>query len=400
MYNISYIRYPFIFLLFCCFITNLHAEGISNPRLLGSDCTDSKPSGFEDAKEVKIEYAGRDNAVYSNAAAARIQEIVFHDPGDNNCNNMEGLVALGQRVNERGVCGGSSCGYHFYVGVDGRIVQGAPMNRRTNHMPGHNSQGIGISLICAGPKTNLPGPQVQATIGLSEALRVGYNFNQAIPHNSAPNEGIYITSVVRSTPISGRKFLVHYILGGGKELFCKIEGEIPQCTSNCDNSNIQGKNFANSTIPVNFSSPYTNGNGAFIGDSSNWGYPLMTPQQNPAQTNNPLSNLLRQLLSPTISQPPVLPTPQPITATSGDTTATIKDPTCSFEQTQNAKVKYLYYSNLYNKNYLNKFGPLDEFLNKKQSTSFSFDNFFSNIFAKQAMSYKRTLDNCTPTQSL
>jgi len=42
------------------------------------------------------------------------------------------LIAYGHRTDP--YRGGASFGYHFYIGRDGRIAQGAPLSKRTNHI--------------------------------------------------------------------------------------------------------------------------------------------------------------------------------------------------------------------------------------------------------------------------
>ena len=383
------------FFLFCP--VNISAEGVTNPRLLGTDCSPNKPTDFTDAKEIKIEYAGRDNATYSKSSPRPVQLIVFHDPGDNNCNNIEQLVAYGQKANGRPECGGGSCGYHFYVGTNGRIIQGAPMNVRTNHKSGQNSYSLGISLICAGPKTNLPQAQVENSVALSEALRVAYGFNAMIPHNKAPNEGIYITNVARSKTVNNsQKFLINYSLANGQNMYCKIQGKIPDCnTVQCSNDPIEGKSFSGYSPYNNFSSPYTDGQGNYIGDSASWSYPLMNqqPPQQPQIRPNPLPNLIRPISNPQPTPPPIVNTQQPNTTTLSDLN---QDPECTSIKIINNKAKMNYYLGLYNKNYLQKFGEWSLFLQKEPQTNitFSFDNFFANFFAKQIRSYAEAIDKC------
>lgn len=391
------IRTPifFILVLFFC-ITNIFGEGVTNPKLIGKDCTSSKPSDYVDAKEINIEYAGRDNATYSRAKPGKIQAIVFHDPGDNNCNGIERLVVYGQQSNPRPECGGGSCGYHFYIGTNGRIIQAAPMTVRTNHMAGYNSTSIGITLVCAGPKTNLPEKQVENSVLLSEVLRVAYGFSQIAPHNKAPREGIYISSVARARTVSqNQKYIIKYSLGDGSSLYCKVDGLLPPCTGNCSTGSLPSKNYGNLGTPPPFSSPYTDGKGNFIGDSKEWDYPFMSRNQ-PEQAQ-PLQSLNASPLSRLLSPSPQAQVQPRIIAATTTERANINN-FCTNTQMVNLKLKIEYYLGLYNKNYLQKYGAWDKFLKGSSQLGFSFDNFFARFYAKQVETNVIELQKCFPEQ--
>ncbi len=83
-----------------------------------------------DARE--IAYWGDPDARYSRYATrgkAKPVAIVVHYTS---ARPVKSLVDYGHR-RDMGR-GGASFGYHFYVGRDGAIVQGAPLSRRTNHI--------------------------------------------------------------------------------------------------------------------------------------------------------------------------------------------------------------------------------------------------------------------------
>ena len=91
----------------------------------------------------------------ATANAKPFRGMVVHHTADK---PIENLVQYGQTVDaERG----GAFGYHYYIGKDGQIIQGAPLDKRTNHIkgPGHsarrgdvdlsNSDALGISLVGA-----------------------------------------------------------------------------------------------------------------------------------------------------------------------------------------------------------------------------------------------------------
>lgn len=265
------------FLSFVTFIlisANIALAQTTNPRLLGNDCTPTPPANISEYEEIKITYAGRDDLVYSKARPQKISMLVFHDPGSNSCDILS-MVKYGMTIDySRKECKGGRCGYTFYVGTDGAIVQAAPLTVRTNHFAGHNSYSLGMTLMCAGGKSRLPDAQVKSSINLANALKSGYGFNNTRPHNKGPREGVLIDGISKGNTTSDRKYIINYTLSTG-QLYCKVEGMIPPCTNNCDNSNISGKDLGDVRVPShNFSSPYVNEKGDYVGDSAEWGYPV------------------------------------------------------------------------------------------------------------------------------
>ena len=80
----------------------------------------------------KIAYWGDPNAVYSKYATRKRRKpiaIVVHHTG---VKPVKNLVTYGHVSDANR--GGASFGYHFYIGRNGHIVQGAPLSRRTNHI--------------------------------------------------------------------------------------------------------------------------------------------------------------------------------------------------------------------------------------------------------------------------
>ena len=98
-----------------------------------------------------IQYAGDDSAPYGVSAtrnAKPFDSIIYHH-AEGDINN---LVDYGKRVD--GARGGSF-GYHYYIGKDGKIIQGAPLDKRTNHIKPNakfgtsNASALGITLVDA-----------------------------------------------------------------------------------------------------------------------------------------------------------------------------------------------------------------------------------------------------------
>ncbi len=98
-----------------------------------------------------IQYAGDDSAPYGVSAtrnAKPFDSIIYHHAeGD-----IDNLVAYGKRVDS---ARGGSFGYHYYIGKDGKIIQGAPLDKRTNHIKPNakygtsNASALGITLVDA-----------------------------------------------------------------------------------------------------------------------------------------------------------------------------------------------------------------------------------------------------------
>lgn len=97
-------------------------------------------SGLYRAPGIEIEPRVKADAPYMRRArdVAGIRRIIMH--GDVS-ESVDNLVRYGQRVDK---ARGFDPNYHFYIGRDGRIVQGVPLDRRANHTRGNNSDTIGI----------------------------------------------------------------------------------------------------------------------------------------------------------------------------------------------------------------------------------------------------------------
>jgi hypothetical protein len=100
--------------------------------------------GIRDASDPMFHYGKS-----ATANAKPFNGIVWHHTRDAPLMNM---VNYGKTVDQQR---GGAFGYHYYIGPDGEVVQGAPEDKRTNHIkPGsptgfNNSNAIGISLVGA-----------------------------------------------------------------------------------------------------------------------------------------------------------------------------------------------------------------------------------------------------------
>ena len=113
-------------------------EEVTN--LLNQVGQDLPKQGGQGSSEIKIIDAVDPNAPYMSKPrdVSGVRRIIMHgDVSD----DVDHLVAYGRKVDpDRGF----APGYHFYIGRDGTIKQGAPVDRITNHTLGNNADSIGI----------------------------------------------------------------------------------------------------------------------------------------------------------------------------------------------------------------------------------------------------------------
>lgn len=112
----------------------------------------------------------------ATAAAQPFQNIVIHHSTGGH--NLAGDVDYGHRIDPARNPPGAY-GYHFYIGPDGTIVQGAPMWARTNGAPGYgvlrNANSIHVAMT--GDQTNYTPEQIAAATALVQALAADYDIN-------------------------------------------------------------------------------------------------------------------------------------------------------------------------------------------------------------------------------
>ena len=103
--------------------------------------------------ELQIENAIDPEAPYmSKPREVEPRRIIMH--GDVN-EDADQLVQYGRQVDPQR---GFAPGYHFYVARDGRVIQGAPVDRITNHTLGANADSIGIN-IAGADEGKMPTPE-------------------------------------------------------------------------------------------------------------------------------------------------------------------------------------------------------------------------------------------------
>lgn len=112
--------------------------------------------------------------VDATRAATPFENITLHDTGGNK--TLDWYVDYGHRPDEGR---GGTFGYHFYIGPDGTIVQGAPMDVRTNGATGYgvfrNANTIHVSMVGTAA-TNTP-EQIAAATALVNALANDYGIS-------------------------------------------------------------------------------------------------------------------------------------------------------------------------------------------------------------------------------
>ena len=84
-----------------------------------------------DATGLNIDDQSDPNFGYGESATANAQPfkgIVFHHTSSDSLQNE---VAYGKTKDAKR---GGAFGYHYYIGQDGKVVQGAPLDKRTNHI--------------------------------------------------------------------------------------------------------------------------------------------------------------------------------------------------------------------------------------------------------------------------
>ena len=123
-------------------------------------------------ESVKIVDAIDPKAPYmSKIRESPVSRIIMH--GDIN-EDVDSLIEYGRKVDpERGF----APGYHFYIGRDGTIKQGAPVDRITNHTLGENSDSIGINIAGADEGKEPTPEQEAAAFSLISQLGTEYGIS-------------------------------------------------------------------------------------------------------------------------------------------------------------------------------------------------------------------------------
>lgn len=171
-----------------------HHEDAPAPKGPAKWISAAKPGDILTVPDHVVAYWGDPNAEYGRRATRQKRRpagIVVHFPVSHRL--MPSVFYGHRRDRSRG---NASYGYHFYIGRQGQIVQGAPLSRRTNHVrdagssrrrpgvaSGHDSRDlIGITTVGAcvrqGPMCvteNLTEAQRSAALAVVRALQSQYN---------------------------------------------------------------------------------------------------------------------------------------------------------------------------------------------------------------------------------
>ena len=159
-------------------------------------------------------------------AATPFTHITFHHTASSKGSSDTGVVEAGQRLN----ADGEQLGYHFYIGRDLKIRQGAPLNKRTNHIGGttryakrakkkdatftvdqaldllknqktaFNENSIGIGIVAA-DDSDVSSKQVDISMELTEALANQFKINPANVggHGHLDNQDKQLTEGTKAT---------------------------------------------------------------------------------------------------------------------------------------------------------------------------------------------------------
>lgn len=358
-------------------------------ELLGTNCGQVTAATTED-NTINIIYRGKNNVPYGRDASSNPQHfnlIVFHYPYTS-C-QPEASVNSGLNYSDER---GGYFGYHFYIAQNGDIYQGAPMNKRTNHVFQPESRGIinydnnssvGITLVCG--ENGPPQSQVDAAVKLGHALQVAYNIpsNRIFGHGEIQNnretrEGSPAQQMTRSKSPTSGKFTINYTLENGQKTSCSIDGPVPAgCTGNMCNVSIPA---ASTGVG---SSPKLNDSNDFSPGQKDLPYQGNHPPQNSSLPQNGLP----VNAAPTTNQSnPASPT-------------TAINAKCSDTELVNLKLKINYYAGIYSKKYRSKYGNWADLLNKN-NYSFSFEYFFAKYIAREISVNINALNICLQKQVL
>ena len=217
-------------------IANTSSEDVSLP----AEAVSSDPNVFNYTGDYNFSYGGSDDITYGINATANAQpfsNIVFHHTGNNY--PLANQVNYGQTFDEDR---GGTFGYHFYVGKDGSIVQGAPLDARTNHIYSpdlkdgfgdvNNTNSIGISLVGA-DDGDFTAVQRAAAADLARDLQRGFGtitgvYGQgAIQSGKVATEGVAMADLVNS----GADVSQEDTLSVGDSFKVTIGGEFPSETT-------------------------------------------------------------------------------------------------------------------------------------------------------------------------
>lgn len=198
----------------------------SEPRAMSVEGFQSNPRGFTtqdvaaamrgdmfNAPGLPIKYEAQPGQTFGQSATANaqpFQNVVAHHTGGP---TLEGALNTARRGDP--FRSDVKYGYHFYIDTDGTVVQGAPLDARTNHVqpPGasqrtarpdiSNNNSVGVSFVGTG--SNPTPEQLAAAQNLTRALQAQYGIapenvvgHGEIQSNRQTSEGMPLVNAIRS----------------------------------------------------------------------------------------------------------------------------------------------------------------------------------------------------------
>jgi hypothetical protein len=183
-------------------VTTFYKQLTGQDKAAKTKATVLHPGGTVSIPDLAIEDGIDATAPYMNKPrdVSGINRIIMH--GDVKESARE-LLAYGRQIDPSR---GFAPGYHFYIDRDGTVIQGAPIDRVTNHTLGENSNSIGIN-IAGADEGKMPTPaQERAAMVLisSLGLALGIPAKNVIghgelqPHRRNRLEGGNVAANIRS----------------------------------------------------------------------------------------------------------------------------------------------------------------------------------------------------------
>ena len=174
---------------------SIDTDGLSTTSASVPFSRPDNPNVFNYTGDNNFVYSGDENITYGITAtqnAEPFENIVFHHTGNNY--PAENQVNYGKTFDEER---GGRFGYHFVVDKDGTIIQGAPLDARTNHLKSSDlkegfedvtsANSIGISLVGASDDDFTP-----------EQIAAAQDLARQLANNSDTIDNIYGQGAIQS----------------------------------------------------------------------------------------------------------------------------------------------------------------------------------------------------------
>ena len=88
--------------------------------------------------------------------------------------------------------GWRTIGYHYVIGITGKIERGRPIKEQGAHVKGHNEDTIGVcyigGLINKKPSDTRTISQIHALRGLVEGLKMAFEINEVVGHRDLSHD--------------------------------------------------------------------------------------------------------------------------------------------------------------------------------------------------------------------